>query len=60
MQADEGKFRCYCGNTLAHESVSLPDNYCTWSCMGDIQQICGGKNTLSLYEVGHFEAAALD
>lgn len=43
--------RCYCGNSLATSARKELDSVCNRSCMSDFSQICGGRNTLSMYEV---------
>jgi len=46
--------RCYCGTTVAHDSIPVPDAWCTSTCSGDSRQECGGSNTLSLYKTDKF------
>lgn len=43
--------RCYCGNTISHESQQVPENVCSRICMGNFQAFCGGSNALTMYEV---------
>ena len=42
--------RCYCGNTLAHDSAKVPENVCKSTCSGSYGSVCGGSGALSLYE----------
>lgn len=41
---------CYCGYRLHESAYQVPDSSCTVPCIGDITQICGGGNLLSLYK----------
>lgn len=43
---------CYCGNTISHATQRAPENACSTICMGDFKTICGGSNSIGLYEVG--------
>ena len=50
--------RCYCGNTIAPDSIPAPDGYCADVCSGDPQSVCGGEGVLNLYILGDFNSTA--
>lgn len=43
---------CYCGDTLAVDSVNQPVTDCSYPCSGDNGEFCGGSNRLDLYQLG--------
>ena len=47
--------RCYCGNYLSHGTRRASEQACSHVCMGNQRSICGGRNTLSLYEVDEMD-----
>lgn len=49
MQVDV--LRCYCGDSLAMSARKELDSVCRHVCISDFSQICGGRNSLSMYEV---------
>lgn len=50
----ESSNECYCGNTVARASITMPDYFCTSVCSGNEQSVCGGQNVLGLYEANKF------
>ena len=46
----DSHLQCYCGNTLSSHTKRVSDNACPLVCMGNYESICGGFNSLSLYE----------
>jgi len=44
--------QCYCDNTLSSSSTQLPESECNTACAGNGDEICGGSNAISVYEVG--------
>ena len=50
--------RCYCGNTVAHESFRMADHVCANVCSGTQQSVCGGHYALSLYAADKFAMTA--
>ena len=48
--------RCYCGNTIAPDSIPGPDGYCADVCSGDPQSVCGGEGVLNLYMLEDFNS----
>lgn len=43
---------CYCGNTLAVDSINQPVTDCSYPCSGNNSEFCGGSNRLDLYQLG--------
>lgn len=43
---------CYCGDTLAADSVKQPVTDCSYVCSGNKSEFCGGSNRLDLYQLG--------
>ena len=46
----DSHLQCYCGNTLSSGSRRVSDDVCSLVCMGNFESICGGANSLSLYQ----------
>ncbi len=51
--------RCYCGNTVAFDAKILPDTTCRNVCSGDYSEICGGRNSLSMYQADKIDIASI-
>ncbi|KAF8850327.1 WSC-domain-containing protein [Acephala macrosclerotiorum] len=43
---------CYCGNTINSGSVPAPIGDCSFPCLGNGAEQCGGSNRLDLYQYG--------
>lgn len=41
---------CYCGNTASQKTKQQADTMCDRACIADFSHVCGGQNSLSLYE----------
>jgi hypothetical protein len=43
---------CHCGNEFSNGGGPAPDGNagCTWTCDGNVTEICGGNSRLSMYE----------
>lgn len=41
--------QCFCALSLSYNSQLQPESACSWPCMGDSTQICGGSRRLSIY-----------
>ena len=43
--------QCYCGNTLPAASESVSSSECGMQCSGSALELCGGSDTLSVYQM---------
>nr|XP_002740854.1 PREDICTED: IgGFc-binding protein-like [Saccoglossus kowalevskii] len=41
---------CFCGLNL-ETYIPVEEDFCTWPCMGDQSQICGGMTEISIYKL---------
>lgn len=50
FEGTEYQSECYCGNSPPGSSYAVDDSFCTFSCTGDVNQVCGGfGGYLSVY-----------
>ena len=50
FEGTEYNIECYCGNTPPPNKYSVDESFCTFSCAGDANQVCGGQGGyLSVY-----------
>ena len=42
---------CYCGNAIQNYGAQVTDGRCSMACNGNANEICGGNNGLSMYQL---------
>jgi hypothetical protein len=42
---------CYCDSTIRNNGAQVKDGRCSMSCNGNNNEICGGSNGLSMYQL---------
>ncbi|CZR50423.1 uncharacterized protein PAC_00295 [Phialocephala subalpina] len=48
---------CYCGNSINSGSVPAPIGDCSFPCLGNGAEQCGGSNRLDLYQYGAVQSS---
>jgi hypothetical protein len=54
LSGSEGGGECYCGSTISNGGTLAPDGEasCNMPCNGNVTEICGGSDRLSVWEYG--------